>query len=186
MDKTFVVNGCSNHSNDSREENDFYATDPKSVKALLDVEKFSKTIMEPCCGMGHICEELIKNGHDVIAFDLIDRGYGIGGVDFFEYTDPIDMDIITNPPFKLGLEFIEHALDLVTTGHKVAMFLKLTFLESKKRQKLFNRKELKTIYVFINRALCGKNGEFPEGSAVAYAWYIWEKGYNGDPVIKWI
>jgi hypothetical protein len=39
--------------------------------------------------------------------------------------------------------------------------------------------------------MCAKNGKFAEmkaggGSAVAYAWYEFQKGYNGDPVIKWI
>lgn len=24
-----------------------------------------------------------------------------------------------------------------------------------------------------------------KGSATAYAWYVWEKGYKGDPIIKW-
>ena len=24
------------------------------------------------------------------------------------------------------------------------------------------------------------------GSAVAYAWYEWEKGYTGDTIIKWV
>jgi hypothetical protein len=23
------------------------------------------------------------------------------------------------------------------------------------------------------------------GSAVAYAWYVWEKGFNGDTIVKW-
>lgn len=35
---------------------------------------------------------------------------------------------------------------------------------------------------------CAKNGEFEKysSSAVAYAWFIWEKGYKGNPIIKWI
>ena len=24
------------------------------------------------------------------------------------------------------------------------------------------------------------------GSAVAYAWYIWQKGYKGNTIVKWI
>ena len=24
------------------------------------------------------------------------------------------------------------------------------------------------------------------GSAVAYAWYEWQKGYRGDTIIKWV
>jgi len=39
--------------------------------------------------------------------------------------------------------------------------------------------------------LCAKNGEFEKmiaagGSAVAYAWFVWEKDYKGDTVVKWI
>lgn len=32
------------------------------------------------------------------------------------------------------------------------------------------------------------NGDFQSitSSAVAYAWFVWEKGFTGDPVIKWI
>ena len=38
--------------------------------------------------------------------------------------------------------------------------------------------------------MCAKNGDFDEmiaggGSAVAYAWYVWEKGYKGDTILKW-
>lgn len=28
--------------------------------------------------------------------------------------------------------------------------------------------------------------KIPVASAVAYAWYVWEKGYQGDTVVKWI
>lgn len=24
------------------------------------------------------------------------------------------------------------------------------------------------------------------GSAVSYAWFVWQKGYKGDTIIKWI
>ena len=68
------------------------------------------------------------------------------------------------------------------------MFLKLQFLESKKRRELFDRGHLKTLYVSSNRILCAKNGEFKtaESSAVAYGWYEFEKGYKGKPTIEWI
>ena len=71
------------------------------------------------------------------------------------------------------------------------MFLKLQFLEGKARRKLFDLKQLKTLYVCSSRILCAKNGEFEQmrksgGSAVAFGWYEFEKGYDKDPVIKWI
>ena len=33
------------------------------------------------------------------------------------------------------------------------------------------------------------NGDFDKYmhmNAITYAWFIWEKGWKGDPVIKWI
>lgn len=40
----------------NREENDFYATEPKATELLLEKEVFNKDILEPCAGMGHILE----------------------------------------------------------------------------------------------------------------------------------
>ena len=49
----------------------------------------------------------------------------------------------------------------------------------------------KHIYVSSSRILCAKNAEFERmkqggGSAIAYAWYVWEKGYKGNTILKWI
>lgn len=46
------------------------------------------------------------------------------------------------------------------------------------------------IWVSSSRLLCAKNAKFDEmraggGSAVAYAWFVWEKGYKGESVVKW-
>ncbi len=68
------------------------------------------------------------------------------------------------------------------------MFLKLQFLEGKGRKVLFDRMELKTVYVSRSRIICAKNGNFESvtSSAVAYAWFQFQKGYKGNPVIRWI
>ena len=85
-----------------------------------------------------------------------------------------------------------HALDLVNDGNKVYMFLKLTFLEGKARYKdLFSKYPPKVIYVFSERVMCAKNADFEGmkaggGSAVAYAWFVWQKGWKGKPTIEWI
>lgn len=183
----FAINGARNFAVEEREEHDFYATNPIAAEKLIGLETFAPRIWEPAYGEGHLSEVFLKHGYDVLSTDLIDRGYGEGGVDFFEVNSTFDGDIVTNPPYKYAKEFVEHALDLVPPHHKVAMFLKLTFLEGQKRQELFKRKDLKTLYVATKRMACAKNGEFDKYSqtAIAYGWYIFEKGYNGDPVIKW-
>jgi hypothetical protein len=183
--------GASNHTDKDREINDYYATEPKAIDLLCQVEDFSGLVWEPACGGGHMSEALKKNGYAVYSTDLINRGYGEAGIDFLMSFDEWERDIITNPPYKYATEFVYHALEIVPKGSKVAMFLKLQFLEGKKRKELFIKHPPKTIYVSSSRLLCAKNGKFQDmidggGSAVAYAWYIWEKGYQGQTVIQWI
>ena len=170
------------------ETKDYYATEPKATELLLELEKFSDKIWEPACGEGHIAEVLKAHGYEVIATDLIDRGYGEGGLDFLSVVpsnDGYDCDIVTNPPYKYAREFVEKALELIQPGRKVAMFLKLQFLEGQSRRILFRDNPPMTVYVSSSRLQCGKNGVFEGSSTVAYAWYIWQKGHIGPTYIKW-
>lgn len=180
--------GASNHTDDKREQNDYYATDPIAIDLLLQEETFNKNIWECACGEGYMSERLKDNGFDVYSTDLIDRGYQDDILDFLNSDITFDGDIITNPPYKYAKAFIEKSLDTVKDGNKVAMFLKLTFLESKGRKSLFEKHPFKTLYVCSGRISCAKNGDFEKypSSAVAYGWYVWEKGFTGEPTIKWI
>lgn len=182
----FSCIGASNHTEKEREKNDYYATPPAAVENLLKVEKFTQNVLEPACGEGHISKVLLENGYDVVSSDLIDRHYG-EVKDFFD-VEKWDGDIITNPPYKIALKFLSHALDIVPVGNKVAMLLKLTFLEGNSRGEFFKTNPPKKVYVYSYRINPTKNGEFDDSvsSAVAYAWYVWEKGYQGSPVIDWI
>lgn len=190
----FTCNGASNHSKGERQQHDYYATEPKAVELLLEQECFSPYVWECACGEGHISEVLKAHGYKVKSSDLYNRGYeGTETIDFLtvrkeDIDHDFSRDIITNPPYKYAKEFVEKALEISMDSTKVAMFLKLTFLEGKARKKLFEIAPPKRIYVFSSRVKCAKNGEFENlgSSAVAYAWYVWEKGYKGDPVVKWI
>ena len=185
----FKTLGATNHTDKEREENDYYATDPIAIDVLINDGKaeLNQNLWECVCGEGHLSKRLKKFGYNVLSTDLIDRGYGEGGIDFFECKEPWNGDIITNPPYKYAQSFVEHALELIPNGCNVWMFLKLQFLEGKARRKLFDTGCLKTVYVSSSRILCAKNGDFEgrkkEGSAVAYAWYQFQKGYNGITTI---
>ena len=179
--------GASNHTEKQREQDDYYATEPKATELLLELEEFDKNIWEPAAGEGHISKVLEEHGYNVRSTDLVYRGYGEQG-DFFKYKEPFDGSIVTNPPYKYCTEFVEHALELVTEGNKVAMLLKLQFLESSKRAKLLKKYPPKKIWVSSRRLLCAKNADFERmrkggGSAICYCWFIWEKGYTGETVI---
>lgn len=184
----FVTLGASNHTIGERQKHDYYATEPKAVELLLEVEKFNKNIWECACGEGHISKVLERHGYQVKSTDLIDHGYGKSGIDFLKQTEFFNGDIITNPPYKYAQQFVQKALELIPEGNKVAMFLKLQFLEGKSRKELFKKHPPKIVYVSSSRLSCAKNGEFEKypSSAVAYAWFVWIKGFKGDPIIKWI
>jgi len=141
-------------------------------------------VWECACGDGAIARVFSEKGFDVIATDLVYRGYGDGGRDFLLENIQVE-NIVTNPPYSLGEKFVRHALDL--TSGKVAMFLKLVFLEGQRRRKLFDNSPPARVWVYSKRVTQHRNGEQKKYTGMmCFAWFVWEHGYTGDPVIKWI
>jgi hypothetical protein len=171
------------HGN-NRIKNDFYRTPEHATRALLANVAFNGFIWECACGDGAISKILKETGYDVGSTDLYDHGYGDSPIDFLSSFGSVP-NIVTNPPFNRATEFALHAL-LVATD-KIALFGKLTFLEGKKRSReLFSQKKLKYVYVFSERVGFEKNGGASAGGMLAFAWYIWEQSYYGQPEIFWI
>lgn len=180
--------GASNHTAHERQGEDYYATEPAATEWLCRLERFDgRQILEPACGEGHISKVLKAHGYDVVSRDIVDRGYG-AVADFLSIDNlEWDGDIVTNPPYRYAKEFVEKALQIVPAGRKVAMFLKLTFLEGQARRSLFRAAHPARIWVSSSRLKCAINGAFDTigSSASAYAWFIWEKGYASDTILKW-
>lgn len=187
---TFSVLGSSNHSERDRADHDYYATDPVAIDLLKQTGFFRgvKNIWEPACGGGHLSKRMLDLGYKVTSTDLYYHGYGVSDLDFLSIPEISGYDaIVTNPPYKYALEFCRKSIELGVP--KVAMFLKLTFLEGVKRHKFFEKNPPRYIAVSVNRIQCALNGdpdEFKKSSAACYAWFIWEKGYTGKPEILWI
>ena len=135
---TFKTIGASNHCSEERADKDYYATEPAATEWLCRLEHFGGPILEPSCGEGHMSDVLKRHGYEVVSRDLADRGYG----EVADFLSPDNTewggDVVTNPPYAFAQEFVEKALHIIPEGSKVAMFLKLTFLEGKKRAALFN------------------------------------------------
>ena len=187
--KSTVFRELATNPKEQREELDYYATDPKAAELLLSVEKFNNNIWECACGEKHLSKVFENHGYNVRSSDIVNRCDN-EVIDFLATEEKFDGDIITNPPYKYAQDFILKALDVVPTGNKVAMFLKVLFLEGKKKYKeLFKDYPPTVIYISSGRINCARNGDFDKyknNNAVAYAWYIWEKGFKGNPIIKWI
>lgn len=172
-----------------REENDYYATDPKAIIKLLEHETFDKNVWEPACGEGNLSDVLKECGYNVYSTDLIDRGYQDDLIDFLKTDNQWFGDIITNPPFKYTNEFIIKALASIPVGNKVAMFMKLNSLSGVKRYKeIYSKYPPMKVYVFSRKISCSKNNDpelFKHG-AMDYCWMIWEKGKYTPTYLKWI
>ena len=197
----FKTLGASNHTHKERQNEDFYATDPVATEWLLKLENIHDVVIDNSVGEGDLMFPIIKSGRKVIGFDIVNRFSQHPGFEFrnenwleFNPNKLINADVIFNPPYKLAQEFVEHSINLVEEGRKVCAFLKLQFLEGKKRKELFEKYPPKIVYVSSSRILCAKNADFTGmreagGSAVAYAWFIWEKQnvYKEDYItqIKW-
>lgn len=165
---------------------DFYPTPPEATLALLEREPFEGSIWEPACGDGSMSRVFEAFGYnDIRSTDLIYRGYGEGDHDFLS-SSLTSQNIITNPPYSIAEPFIRKAL--AQTNKKVAMLVKLQFLEGQKRKLLFETQPLKNVYVFSKRVSFYRNGEKGaySSSMIAFCWIVFEHGYVGSPQLKWI
>lgn len=192
LKSVFTTLGASSHSDVEREKNDFYATDPLAIDHLKKVYDIPENVWECACGRGDLSKRLIEMGHKVYSSDLYDRGYGDVGKNFFTFTEMPEgcSCILTNPPYKYAMEFVLYSLYLLPPGGTCIMFLKTTFLEGQKRyDNLFSKFPPKYVFQFIKRMNCLNGGEEDKSntsSAVSYCWFVFEKGFTEDTIIKWI
>lgn len=170
---------------------DLYETPAVAVRSLLAHEALPHVIWEPACGPGSIVGVLRAAGHVVIATDLVDYGCpdSIARRDFlFEREALAGCEcIVTNPPFKNAEAFVERARELVP---KTVMLLRLAFLESERRRIILDRGDLARVYVFRNRLpmmhRAGRGTQIAKtnSSAMAFAWFVWDRNHTGPTELR--
>lgn len=177
-------------------ENDYYATDPKTVELFLDsfdeLNDFQGLVWEPSCGGGNIAEVMKKRFPkcEVKATDLIYRNYGEGGEDFLESEFRGADLIITNPPFSLINDFIRKGLEL--SKRWLVFLAKIQTLETLERKDILENSPLKYVYVHSSRQSTWKNGKPLDESGkkwttvLCLAWFVWDKEYDGEPIVRFI
>lgn len=166
---------------------DLYTTPPQAVTELLRLEKFSKKIWEPAAGTGVITEILENAGHEVRSSDIDVMFEGCEQKDFLLPDDEQwDGDIITNPPYKKTIKFVEMAFERLQKGHKLALFLPISFLEGIKHTKLLSQFRPTRIYISRRRLNCPRVGEDKTtGGIVCYTWVVWEVNWHGPTTLEW-
>ncbi len=159
---------------------------------------FAPEIWEPAAGTGNLCECLRERGYNVIGSDIKDRGYlkhkGMASIDFLQTTQDFCWHytvgaILTNPPYSLALEFANHALDVLPENGLYIALMNLNWISGIERyNKLYQFGELREVYIFCKRIGCWKNNVRDDKAAhiVNYAWYVFQKGWCGNPTLYWI
>ncbi len=186
----------------SRADHDFYPTPPEAVRALLSVESFDGPIWEPACGNGAISEELARYGHSVHSTDLIDRGYGEGGLDFLSVATvsrtmierPDIKHVVTNPPYSyrrnIGDQFVGQALRVARhTGGKVAMLLNLGCLAHPMRTSKWLHDPPARIHIMDNLTCFPYGNRRQAGRYITehrYCWIVWDQRPTGGTILTWL
>jgi hypothetical protein len=94
--------------------------------------------------------------------------------------------VITNPPFRLGEDFIRKSLAIARVG--VAMLTRTVFIESVGRySRIFNVTPPTKVAQFVERVPMVKGRLDPKATtATGYCWLIWEKRKRTKARLVWI
>jgi hypothetical protein len=188
---------------------DYFPTPPFATRALCEFLKGeifdlgNLVCWEPACGEGHMVRPLREYFAEVIASDA--HCYR-DDHEIFDFTlarferrgDDRPDFIVTNPPFKLALDFIDNALQVARVG--VAMLVRGAFLESENRyERLWSKRPPSYVLQFSDRVmmlegrLVRRGGEDPQTgrkvtSATSYCWLVWllPSLHHSDTRLRWL
>lgn len=185
-----------NKKDSKRHENDLYPTPPLATYILQKYVDLPERIVEPCAGRGNISIELIRNGYDVRSFDLHEYSDKLCPITTGQnvLTLPKQMGyngLITNPPYFKNLpeKILRKGLE---DYDLTALFVRLTFLEGKRRHNIFSRNPPSDILFFSDRvkfetgALEAINKNEQIGGMIAYMWIVFRKDHVGTTNLRWV
>lgn len=173
-----------------RRAHDFYPTPDWVTRALLKHVTLRGAVWEPCCGDGAMARVLERGGHKVVASDLVDRGFGRGGVDFFACTAfPAGCQaMVTNPPYGDGgemvraskapanfLRFVRHALDLTERANgQLALLVRFQWMAGKRAAALISSGPFSRVVVLTKRIRWFEMDEHTTNGQHHHAWLFWD------------
>ena len=156
---------------DDRPKDDTYHTPFSLTWKLNEVETFSH-VWEPCNGKGAISKN-IKN---------LEKTSDIAtGTDFLKYNENWNGDIVTNFPFYLWDECVQHAKNIISG--RLCTIGRINYFGTYQRTEIGIWNNLHKVYIF-NRYVdyqtpYREDGKFHVG-ALCTGWFIWNKNWKED------
>lgn len=165
-----------------RKERDLYETPEWATLALLPhLPRQPAAIWEPAAASGKMVRPLETSGAYVLGSDISE------GYDFLASVLPAGSHwdaIITNPPYELATEFVDHALGLMAPQGLVAMLLRTDFDHAKTRAQFFGGFPHFAKKVVLMKRI--KWFEDSKGSpSFNHAWFIWDWKHSGPPALAY-
>lgn len=179
-----------------RHDFELYETEDWVSRGAAKVLPLRGTVWEPAAGRGAIVSVLAEHGYPVWATDIHNHDFeGLNGVADFLTTPLLAASttirtIMTNPPYgprgKLAVAFARHALaHMMPLGGAVAMLLRADFDSGSTRRDLFQDNPC-----FAGKLTLTSRPHWVSARKatprVNYAWYWWDAGHVGLPVIAYL
>jgi hypothetical protein len=161
----------------ARKALDQYETPSWVTQALIPhLPVLAGTVWEPACGGGKIVAVLRQAGFVVLGTDIAT------GTDFLRSSPRNGVSaVITNPPYALAREFIEHALRSVRV---TAVLLRTDFDHAATRAHLFA-----DCPVFAKKVVLTKRIRWIVGSTGSpsfnHAWFVWDQRNSDAPRLRY-
>lgn len=150
-------------------------------------------VLEPSAGQGAFCLEVLaaKPLANLFALDIdpaaaaVQPGqlwwHRVG--DFLAWEPPWRPDlVIGNPPYAGAEAHVRKALDIGRTGTTVGFLLRIGFLASSRRRRLFREFPPEAVYVVTPRPSFTGGGS----DRYDYAFIVWKVGFQGEPTFRWL
>ncbi len=175
---------------EARDSLDDFPTPPWATRALIEYV-IGKNVadlncLEPACGAGNMSKPLSEYFGEVESRDIASYNFG-RQEDFLTSSLVEQWDwIITNPPFRLAENFINHALNKTRVG--AAFLVRTTFIESVGRYNRLFLSNPPTIFAqFVERVPMVKGRlDRTASTATGYCWLVWIKNSEISPKLVWI
>ncbi len=172
----------------SRIPGDEYFTPRWCTEVLADTVTLPKSLWEPAVGTGAIAKVLKARGHYVFGSDIKDHGYpDTKVVDFLSLYPTLTIGhraIVTNPPYDLAQEFVEHAmLQTQMMDGMVCMLLRNEFDSASSRLHLF------TDSAFVGKIVLTQRPNWTDSRKASprhnFAWFIWDWANKSAPTLRY-
>jgi hypothetical protein len=169
-----------------RQRSDLYETPAWVTEALLPHLPPLQRVWEPAAGLGRMVE-VLRYKYAVVASDLSDYGDPTQSQrDFLleRKAPPGCQAILTNPPYTLATQFIEHALKLMQPAGLVAMLLRCDFDHAQTRRHLFSGCSALAKKIVLTKRIVwfARPGAAPSFN---HAWFVWDWRHNEPPTLAY-